>query len=135
MNPVDEQRSDEPAEGRSGAPPAAQRYRQIWDAVARIPSGRVASYGQLAELAGLPRRARLVGTALRMAPADRPLPWHRVLRADGRPGFAEGSAGFAEQCARLAEEGVFLSRGRVDLRRYRWRPTLDELLWGPDAAP
>jgi len=121
-------------ESQSVAPPASENYRRIWAAVARIPPGRVASYGQIAELAGLPRRARLVGTALRRAPANRPLPWQRVLRADGRLAFAEGSAGFSEQRARLIEEGVSLSGGRVDLRRYRWQPTLDELLWGPGAS-
>jgi methylated-DNA-protein-cysteine methyltransferase-like protein len=111
---------------------APDNYRKIWNTVARIPRGRVASYGQIADLAGLPRRARLVGTALHNTPNELELPWHRVLRADGRLAFPTGSEAFAEQRARLIEESVSVKYGRVDLRQFGWQDSLDALLWGPD---
>lgn len=110
-----------------------QRLRRIWSAVADIPPGRVASYGQIAEIAGVPRGARQVGYALGRAPDGMALPWHRVLRAGGVIAFDQGSAPFAEQSKRLRKEGVPVSNGRVDMRRYRWQPDLDELLWKPTA--
>ena len=107
---------------------------RIFATVARVPRGRVASYGQIAAVAGLPRCARLVGWSLRHAPDDVKLPWHRVLRSDGRIAFPDGSEAFALQVRLLARERVVVERGRVDLSRYGWRAArdLDELLWGPD---
>ena len=67
-------------------------YPQIWQTIRQIPPGKVASYGQIADLAGLPRRARLVGKALGYAPAQLALPWYRVIRSDRRLGFAPGSS-------------------------------------------
>lgn len=94
-----------------------------------IPAGRVATYGEVAAAAGLPRRARLVGRALRCGPPD--LPWHRVVAAPGRIAFPPGSDGREEQCRRLRAEGVVCSGGRIDLRRFGWHADLDALLWGP----
>lgn len=107
------------------------RTRRICETVAQIPPGRVASYGQVAELAGVPRGARQVSRALRAAPAGVELPWHRVLRADGSIAFGRDSRAFALQRERLIIDGVVVSGGRVDMQRYRWRPDLDELLWKP----
>lgn len=59
------------------------------------------------------------------------LPWHRVLRADGRIAFAPGSPAFREQVRRLAAEGVLSRNGRVDLGRHGWERNLDDFLWGP----
>jgi methylated-DNA-protein-cysteine methyltransferase-like protein len=110
--------------------PPDERYRRIYAAVTAIPRGCVASYGQVAARAGLPRGARLVGRAL-AACSDR-LPWHRVLNAAGRISFPQGSASFREQARRLAAEGVVVCGGRVEWQHFRWRqPELDELLWGP----
>jgi methylated-DNA-protein-cysteine methyltransferase-like protein len=106
-------------------------YARIWNVVAAIPRGRVASYGQVAELAGIGRGARLVGWALGQAPDRSALPWHRVLNAQGRISIPPGSRGRAEQIRRLTAEGVVVNEGRVDMRRYRWDPDLDELVWGP----
>jgi methylated-DNA-protein-cysteine methyltransferase-like protein len=92
--------------------------------VRRIPRGRVATYGQVAALAGLPRQARLVGYALHALPEHTPLPWHRVLGAGGRLSLMRlsPSAGFTQRL-RLEREGVgFDARGRVDLARFGWRP-------------
>lgn len=103
-------------------------YTRAWQVVRSIPRGSVASYGQIAELAGAPRGARQVGRALRLAPAS--LPWHRVVTASGRIAFPVHSAGYRRQCARLSEEDVAVIGGRIDMRRFRWQPTLDERLWG-----
>ena len=107
------------------------RMRRIWNIVSAIPEGRVASYGQIAELAGIKRGARLVGWALRMAPDDIELPWHRVLNAQGRIALPRNRAAYAEQIRRLEAESVAIIDDRVDLTRHLWRPELDELLWGP----
>jgi methylated-DNA-protein-cysteine methyltransferase-like protein len=115
----------------------SEASRRILEVVAAIPRGRVASYGQIAALASLSGRARLVGWTLRHAPDDPRRPWHRVLRADGAIAFPSGSAAHDEQKRRLAREGVRVARGRVDLATFGWRRNLDELLWGPEplAAP
>jgi methylated-DNA-protein-cysteine methyltransferase related protein len=98
-----------------------------------IPEGSVASYGEIAARAGLPGRARLVGRLLAEMP-DAKLPWHRVLRSDGRIAFAPGSRGFREQVRRLAGEGIVVVRGRVDLSRHGWERNLDAVLWAPPPA-
>ena len=95
-----------------------------------IPRGCVAAYGEIAERAGLRGRARLVGHVLRESPAT-DLPWHRVLRADGRIAFAPGSRSFREQVRRLAGEGILVVRGRVDLEAHGWDRNLDAALWAP----
>lgn len=108
-------------------------WEVIYAAVARIPRGCVSTYGAVAQAAGLPRRARLVGTALKSLPAGRKLPWHRVIAAGGRLAFPEGSDAYALQSSRLKREGVRLVRGRIDMVRHGWprdSKSLDELLWG-----
>ena len=103
--------------------------RRILAAVRAIPRGQVAGYGEVARLAGLPGRARLAARVL--AGNDDPaLPWHRVLRADGRIAFPPGSAGFEEQCRRLRAEGVAVAQGRV--KRQPGGQDLDAAVWGPD---
>lgn len=112
----------------------ARRLERIYATIRDIPAGTVASYGQIAEIAGIPRGARQVGRALRILPAGHDVPWHRVLQSSGRVAFAAGSRGFRRQCRRLRDEGVEVRKGRVDMRRFRWQPDLDELLWKPSAA-
>jgi methylated-DNA-protein-cysteine methyltransferase-like protein len=104
-------------------------HAAIQRVVAGIPRGRVASYGEIAARAGLPRRARLVGRVLSEAGAGAKLPWQRVLRSDGRIAFPPGSKGFREQRARLIEEGVIVHKGRVDLGRFGWQRDLDAEIW------
>jgi methylated-DNA-protein-cysteine methyltransferase-like protein len=87
-----------------------------------IPRGRVASYGQIAREAGLPRRARLVGKVLSALPSGSKLPWHRVVNAAGRISLRADGRPSMEQRRRLEREGVELASGRVDLERYGWRP-------------
>ena len=103
----------------------------ILAAVRRIPRGKVCTYGDVAEVAGLPRRARLVGTVLRQT-SGRGLPWYRVINAGGRISFPVGSDAYARQRHKLEAEGVVFAGGRVDLRHYGWparAEQLDELLW------
>ncbi|NII11544.1 MGMT family protein [Oleiagrimonas sp. C23AA] len=109
-------------------------YTRIYQAIADIPAGRVAGYGQIAMRAGLPGRARMVARALRDTPDDMELPWHRVLRSDGRIAFPEGSAGWREQSQRLRAEGVVVSRGRVPMSAFGLDADLDRALWGPPPA-
>ena len=95
---------------------------RIWLTVAAIPRGRIATYGDVAERAGLPGAARRVGTALRRLPAGSAVPWHRVVNASGRSSLPPGAQGEDRQLARLAEEGVLLGKGGAAvLRRYRWQ--------------
>lgn len=107
-------------------------YRRIYAAVAGIPRGRVASYGEIAAHAGLPRRARLAGRALRETPKGLELPWHRIVRADGRIAFAAGSRNFREQCKRLRAEGVDIRNGRVRMTTHGLHHDLDRELWAMD---
>ncbi len=93
----------------------------------------MASYGQVAEIAGVPRGARQVAFALRHVPAGDSVPWHRVLLSSGKLAFEPGSASFKKQKQRLSVENVPLLNGRVDMARFRWQPDLDELLWKPRA--
>lgn len=97
----------------------AKRER-IWQVVAAIPAGRVASYGQVAKLAELPGYARYVGYVMKELPADSSLPWHRVVNAQGRLSFAKDSRQYRRQKALLEAEGVVFIRGRFSLRRYGW---------------
>ena len=101
---------------------------RILAAVRAIPCGQVAGYGEVARRAGLPGRARLAARVLGEN-EDPQLPWHRVVRSDGRLAFPEGSSGFREQGQRMRSEGVIVLRGRV--QKLRAAPTLDEQMWGP----
>lgn len=109
----------------------AKRIERILATIRDIPEGAVASYGQVAEIAGVPRGARQVAYALRHVPEGASVPWHRVLLSSGKLAFEIGSTSFKKQRRRLASEDVPLLNGRVDMRKYRWQPDLDELLWKP----
>lgn len=96
--------------------------------IRNIPRGQVLGYGEVALRAGLPGRARLVARLLG-ANEDPQLPWHRVLRSDGRIAMPEGSAGWREQSQRLRAEGLAVEKGRVK-RPPRVRD-IDAEIWGP----
>lgn len=93
-----------------------QLHERVRDIVASIPPGSVATYGDVAAVAGAPS-PRIVGRILSEDGAD--LPWHRVLRANGTP----APHLVREQLARLRTEGVLAKDGRVNLREYRWHAT------------
>lgn len=96
-------------------------YRRIYEAVKKIPRGRVATYGQIARVAGLARQARQVGYALSQLTRD-DVPWHRVINAKGEIS-PRGEPGFDErQRAFLRKEGVTFSKdGKVPLARFQWQ--------------
>jgi methylated-DNA-protein-cysteine methyltransferase-like protein len=96
---------------------------RIWQVIAMIPKGRVATYGQVAELAGLPGNARRVGRLLSQLPSGTRIPWHRVINASGAISLPRRSDGYARQKSRLIREGVKVSAtGRISLRQFRWDP-------------
>ena len=107
-----------------------ESHARVYEAIAAIPRGRVASYGAIAARAGLPGRARLVGRLLGEAPDGMELPWYRVLRASGQIALPPGSRGFREQCRLLRAEGVEVVNGRVPLSRFGLDADLDRALWG-----
>ncbi len=112
----------------------AARLERIYETIRGIPRGSVASYGQVADVAGIPRGARQVGWALRQLPSGHDVPWHRVITASGHIAFPQGTAAFRRQRELLMAEDIGVVNGRVDMRKYRWQPDLDELLWKPSAA-
>lgn len=102
------------------AQPQPERFfERVYAAVGAIPPGRVATYGDVARLLGVPRGARAVGWALRVlsAPLERVVPWHRVVGAGGRISLRRGP-GPQLQRRRLRQEGVRFVKGRVDLARH-----------------
>jgi methylated-DNA-protein-cysteine methyltransferase related protein len=103
---------------RYGAVVDEQTHERVRDLVAAVPPGRVATYGDIAAVAGL-ATPRLVGRVLREDGFD--LPWHRIIRANGVP----APHLLTEQLARLRAEGVVAVDSRIDLERYRWDPNRD----------
>ena len=92
--------------------------------MSRVPKGRVATYGQVAMLAGLPRQARFVGYALHALPTDSDVPWHRVVNAAGKISLRADALGHDElQAQLLRREGVRFVNGAIPLRRFRWEPS------------
>jgi methylated-DNA-protein-cysteine methyltransferase related protein len=110
--------------GRPALPGAARKrgaYEAIYKIVRRIPLGAVATYGQVARLAGLPGHARQVGYALHRLPEGSAVPWHRVINARGRISLHPMDVGSSQQRALLEDEGVrFDPGGRISLRLFGW---------------
>ena len=99
-------------------------YQRIYAVVRRIPRGRVATYGQIARLAGLPGHARQVGYALHALSSATAVPWQRVVNAAGAISLRRGSGPLSQRLL-LEREGVqFDVRGRISLRRFGWQPRL-----------
>jgi methylated-DNA-protein-cysteine methyltransferase related protein len=108
---------------RSAVRPESTRER-IYAQVRKIPCGKVATYGQIASLAGLEGQARQVGYAMAAVPSSSTIPWHRVINAQGRVSMrSEGPGGSIIQQQLLEREGVVFNAGaRVVLARFRWMP-------------
>jgi methylated-DNA-protein-cysteine methyltransferase related protein len=102
--------------------------QKIWLIVAIIPQGRVTSYGLVADYAGLPGRARLVSKALKSAPDELQLPWHRVINSQGKISLQANSPEFREQVELLRIEDITVNRGKVALSKYQWQPDLATLV-------
>lgn len=103
---------------------AASIQHEIYQVVALIPRGKVATYGQIAALAGFPRHARLVGYALnRLLAPDSELPWHRVINAQGRLSLHKLDLSAENlQRLRLEQEGIVFINDRINLNQYQWQP-------------
>lgn len=98
-----------------------RRYSRIYTIIRKIPRGRVATYGEIAALAGLEGHARQVGYALHALPESSGVPWHRVLNARGEISARSRSDSHELQRHLLEAEGVeFDERGRVSLERFGW---------------
>lgn len=95
-------------------------FERIYDVVRQIPYGKVATYGQIAMLAGNPRWSRVVGYALHVNPDPAHIPCFRVINRLGEPSVAFAFGGINEQILLLEEEGVEFIDGRVDLSRFLW---------------
>ena len=93
---------------------------QLYQVIAAIPAGKVATYGQLADLAGQTGAARWVGYCLRNLPNDSKLPWQRVLGAGGKLAFPENSASYWRQRNLLEDEGVVFHNHKVKMSIYQW---------------
>jgi methylated-DNA-protein-cysteine methyltransferase-like protein len=99
------------------------RYSDIHEIISRIPRGRVATYGQIAEMAGIPGQARRVGYALSALAEGSAVPWQRVLNAKGEISMRSHSGSESLQKKLLRSEGITFDRnGRVPLDRFQWRP-------------
>ena len=90
----------------------------VYQIVAAIPPGTVSSYGAVARQAGFPRHARIVGRLMSQLPKDTRLPWHRVLRGDGRVALAGTPAG-EQQIQRLLDENVTVLGDRVPRQHFQ----------------
>ena len=103
-------------------------YFRIYNVVRRIPKGKVATYGQVAALAGAPRASQVVGWALRNKVAGAKLPWHRVINRQGMISIENFDAPKELQVSLLRQEGVEVTEREgnfwIDLRQYGWQPEL-----------
>lgn len=108
-----------------GTTKAPTLYDRIFAVVRKIPAGRVTTYGAVARLAGLPRQPRLVGYALHALGSGAPIPWHRVINAQGKLSLErDGKSSGLTQRMRLEREGVRVNAaGRVSLEKYGWKIT------------
>jgi|TARA_B110000116_G_C16764985_1_gene550343 methylated-DNA-protein-cysteine methyltransferase-like protein len=108
-------------------------YQQIWQTVQLIPEGKVACYGQIADLAGLPGKARMVGKALGKVPnhgwRGKIVPWFRVINSQGKISFLLGSDNFDKQKHHLQDEQVVVIGSRIKLKDFQWQPDLSEMLF------
>ena len=103
--------------------PDPSSYERIYEVTREIPHGKVATYGQVAALAGLPGHARQAGYAMAALRPGSDVPWQRVINAKGEVSPRKVPGGDVHQRILLEREGiVFSPNGRVDLRKYRWDP-------------
>ncbi|RUP36686.1 MAG: MGMT family protein [Acinetobacter sp.] len=98
-------------------------HRQILEVIALIPYGKVATYGQIAKLAGLPKHARLVGYVLKHLDKSSEIPWYRVINSQGKISVTRiNQQGENVQQSLLEQEGIYLLNGKVSLKKFVWQP-------------
>ena len=102
------------------------KWQQIYTVVKQIPHGKVATYGQIATLAGYYRQARQVGYALHAVPSD-DIPWHRVINAQGKISLNLEMGGAVQRRLLESEGVIFTGAGIIPLRQYQWQPSIDPL--------
>jgi len=102
--------------------------QKILSVVRLIPSSMVASYGQVADLAGLPRRARLVSKVLKST-SEQGIPWHRVVNSHGKISIPPSLPSHQLQLTLLQDEGVEIRGISVNMKKHRWQPSIDTLLF------
>ncbi|HBY07581.1 MAG TPA: methyltransferase [Chloroflexi bacterium] len=101
----------------------SKTYQHFYEVISRIPAGKVATYGQIASLAGYPGQARQVGYALHATPEDVEIPWQRVINAKGEISPQANPIYEVIQRQMLAAEGIiFDEKGRISLQKYQWQP-------------
>ena len=103
-----------------------QIYRKIWETINRIPVGKVATYGQIAKIAGLGAHARLIGYALHNLPHNSTVPWHRVINSKGEISLSKESGLYYYQKTLLEQENIIFNSNKIDLEKYSWQPELEE---------
>ncbi|WOG26782.1 MGMT family protein [Endozoicomonas sp. 8E] len=92
----------------------------IWLILTKIPEGKVVTYGQLANMAGAPGYARVVGNIMKQLPSGSGLPWHRVINSKGQISFPVTSAKYQQQQSLLESEGITFLNGKVNLKLHQW---------------
>lgn len=97
-----------------------QLKEMIIQVVAKIPPGKVTSYGKIARLCGYSGHARYVGTVLKQLPKDTKLPWHRVINSKGEIAFPAGSPAYTRQYSLLTKEGIIISNGKISMSSFGW---------------
>jgi methylated-DNA-protein-cysteine methyltransferase related protein len=101
-------------------------YKLIWQTVKQIPKGKVATYGQVAEMSGFKGQARLVGYALHNLPKNTKVPWFRVINSKGEISFPKKSKAFKTQKMLIDKERVMFNNNKIDLTKYGWLNNFDK---------
>lgn len=101
------------------------KHQFIWKIVEQIPPGKVATYGQIARLAGMAGHARFVGYALHRLPGHLNIPWQRVINSRGEISLPVADGQYALQKALLEKEGVIFVNEKIDLEKFGWEPEQD----------
>lgn len=100
---------------------STELYSQILEVIALVPFGKVATYGQIARLAGLPKHARLVGYTLKNIDQTSDIPWHRIINAQGKVStYHLNQIGENIQLNKLRDEGIVVLNGKINLKKYQW---------------
>ncbi|MGB5887562.1 MAG: methylated-DNA--[protein]-cysteine S-methyltransferase [Acinetobacter venetianus] len=98
-------------------------HRQILEVIALIPYGKVATYGQIAKLAGIPKHARLVGYVLKHLDQESSIPWHRVINSQGKISVMRiNEKGENIQQQLLADEEIYVLNNKINLKVFSWTP-------------
>jgi len=96
------------------------KEQAIYTVISHIPAGNVASYGQIARLAGYTNNARLVGRLLKVMPHDSTIPWHRVVNSQGKLSFELGSKKYHQQREALISEGIVFKKEKINMHEFGW---------------